>query len=304
MDTIRSLRCFVRAVELGSLSAVAREEGTTQPTVSKLMAALERELGVRLLERSTTSLQPTPQGSRFYQRALGVLAEYQEAVADARGQTDTPAGLVRVNAPSAFGQFRLNAMLAPFLARYPQVDIELILDDRMVDLVKDGVDIAVRQGRELPQDAVARLAGVSPRQLVAAPSYLRAHGKPKQPQDLPQFDYIRFAWLADGDLLTLQRGDQTEIVHTRGRYRVNNALAIRESLVDGGGIGLCPLWLVQDLLDSGTLVRVLPAWQGRQQPLHLLAPSRRYQPLRARLLLDYLATQIAQLPGYKGYKPA
>jgi DNA-binding transcriptional LysR family regulator len=259
---------------------------------------------VRLLERSTTSLQPTPQGSRFYQRALGVLAEYQEAVADARGQTDTPAGLVRVNAPSAFGQFRLNAMLAPFLARYPQVDIELILDDRMVDLVKDGVDIAVRQGRELPQDAVARLAGVSPRQLVAAPSYLRAHGKPKQPQDLPQFDYIRFAWLADGDLLTLQRGDQTEIVHTRGRYRVNNALAIRESLADGGGIGLCPLWLVQDLLDSGTLVRVLPAWQGRQQPLHLLAPSRRYQPLRARLLLDYLATQIAQLPGYKGYKPA
>ena len=141
MDTIRSLRCFVRAVELGSLSAVAREEGTTQPTVSKLMAALERELGVRLLERSTTSLQPTPQGSRFYQRALGVLAEYQEAVAEVRGQTETPAGLIRVNAPAAFGQFRLNALLAPFLARYPQVDIELILDDRMVDLVKEGVGV-------------------------------------------------------------------------------------------------------------------------------------------------------------------
>jgi DNA-binding transcriptional LysR family regulator len=298
MDTIRSLRCFVRAVELGSLSAVAREEGTTQPTVSKLMAALERELGVRLLERSTTSLQPTPQGSRFYQRALGVLAEYQEAVADARGQTDTPAGLVRVNAPSAFGQFRLNALLAPFLEKYPQVDIELILDDRMVDLVKDGVDIAVRQGRELPPDAVARLAGVSPRQLVAAPGYLRAHGTPQQPQDLARFDYIRFAWLADGDLLTLQRGERVEAIHTRGRYRVNNALAIRESLAAGGGIGLCPLWLVQDLLDGGALARVLPEWQGQPQPLHLLSPSRRYQPLRARLLLDHLATEIARLPGY------
>lgn len=298
MDTIRSLRCFVRAVELGSLSAVAREEGTTQPTVSKLMAALERDLGVRLLERSTTSLQATPQGSRFYQRALGVLAEYQEAVAEARGQTETPAGLIRVNAPAAFGQFRLNAMLAPFLAQYPQVDIELILDDRMVDLVKEGVDIAVRQGRDLPPDAIARKVAVSPRQLVAAPCYLQAHGNPRKPQDLARFDYIRFAWLADGDVLTLHKGDLTETVLTQGRYRVNNALAIRESLAAGGGIGLCPLWLVQDLLDSGTLVRVLPSWHGQPQPLHLLSPSRRYQPLRARLLLDYLSAQIAQLPGY------
>lgn len=298
MDTIRSLRCFVRAVELGSLSAVAREERITQPTVSKLMAALERELGVRLLERSTTSLQPTPQGGRFYQRALGVLAEYQEAVAEARGQTDTPAGLIRVNAPAAFGQFRLNAMLASFLEQYPQVDIELILDDRMVDLVKEGVDIALRQGRELPPDAVARLAGVSPRHLVAAPSYLRLRGQPRQPAELADFDYIRFAWLADGDMLMLHSGDKIESLVTRGRYRVNHALAIRDSLAAGGGIGLCPLWLVQDLLDSGALVRVLPGWEGQPQALHLLSPSRRYQPLRARLLLDHLARQIAQLPGY------
>lgn len=298
MDTIRSLRCFVRAIELGSLSAVAREERTTQPTVSKIVAALERELGVRLLERSTTSLQATPQGMRFYQRALGVLAEYQEAVAEARGQTETPAGLIRVNAPAAFGQFRLNAMLAPFLARYPQVDIELILDDRMVDLVKEGVDIAVRQGRELPPDAIARLAGTSPRQLVASPAYLHARGKPKQPQDMARHDYIRFAWLADGDLLTLHRGEQTETVQTSGRYRVNHALAIREALAAGGGIGLCPLWLVQDLLNDGKLVRVLPRWHGQEQPIHLLSPSRRYQPLRARLLLDYLAEQITLLPGY------
>jgi DNA-binding transcriptional LysR family regulator len=243
-------------------------------------------------------MQPTPQGSRFYQRALGVLAEYQEAMAEARGQTETPAGLIRVNAPAAFGQFRLNALLAPFLARYPQVDIELILDDRMVDLVKEGVDIAVRQGRDLPPDAIARLVAVSPRQLVAAPSYLQANGKPRQPQDLARFDYIRFAWLADGDLLTLHKGERTETVLTQGRYRVNNALAIRESLAAGGGIGLCPLWLVQDLLDSGELVRVLASWHGQSQPLHLLSPSRRYQPLRARLLLDYLSTQIALLPGY------
>lgn len=298
MDTIRSLRCFTRAVELGSLSAVAREEGSTQPTISKLMAALERELGVRLLERSTTSLQATPQGMRFYQRALGVLAEYQEAVAEARGQTETPAGLIRVNAPAAFGQFRLNALLAPFLAAYPKVDIELILDDRMVDLVKEGVDIAIRQGHELPPDAIARMAGISPRQLVASPAYLKAHGTPRRPQDLTRHDYIRFAWLAHGDTLTLHNGERTETIQTHGRYRVNNALAIRDSLAAGGGIGLCPMWLVQDLLDSGALVLVLRKWHGQAQPLHLLSPSRRYQPVRVRLLLDYLTEQIRRLPGY------
>lgn len=297
MDTIRSLRCFVRAVELGSLSAVAREEGTTQPTVSKLMAALERELGVRLLERSTTSLRPTPQGSRFYQRALGVLAEYHEAVAEARGETDTPAGLVRVNAPAAFGQFRLNALLASFMTMHPQVDIELVLDDRMVDLVRDGVDIALRQGTELPPDAIARAVGISPRHLVAAPSYL-ARGTPQQPQDLAQHDYIRFAWLAEGGMVTLHRDGQTVSVMTHGRFRVNHALAIRDSLLAGGGIGLCPLWLVQDLLDAGTLVRVLPPWEGAPQPLHLLCPTRRYQPLKVRLLLDYLQAQIPSLPGF------
>ncbi|HEX7986316.1 MAG TPA: substrate binding domain-containing protein, partial [Duganella sp.] len=203
-----------------------------------------------------------------------------------------------VNAPAAFGQFRLNALLAAFLEQYPQVDIELILDDRMVDLVKEGVDIALRQGGELPPDAVARLAGISPRHLVAAPFYLRRRGQPRQPAELVDFDYIRFAWLADGDMLTLRSGDKIESVATRGRYRVNHALAIRESLAAGGGIGLCPLWLVQDLLDSGALVRVLPEWEGQPQALHLLSPSRRYQPLRARLLLDHLVGHLAQLPGY------
>ncbi|MET0322993.1 MAG: substrate binding domain-containing protein [Duganella sp.] len=227
-----------------------------------------------------------------------MLAQYHEAVAEARGQTDTPAGLIRVNAPAAFGQFRLNALLAGFMAAYPQVDIELILDDRMVDLVRDGVDLAVRQGPELPPDAVARAVGVSARYLVAAPSYLQQRGAPLQPQDLAEHDYIRFAWLAGGDALTLQGEGRTVSVVTRGRLRVNHALAIRDSLVAGGGIGLCPRWLVQDVLDSGALVRVLPPWEGAPQPLRLLRPTRRYQPLRTRLLGDYLAQHIAALPGF------
>ena len=299
MDTIRSLQYFVRAVELGSLSAVAREHGTTQPTVSKAVAALEDSLGVRLLERNTASLSPTVQGQRFYARSKGVLEDYAEAVADARGQTQTASGLLRVNAPVALGQFLLNALVQEFLAQYPEMEIELILNDRMADLVEEGVDVALRLGSELPPDAIARKIASSPRWLVAAPAYLESRPALRQPEDLAAHDYIRSAWLSTGGTVELHNGERRVQVETQGRYRVNNALAIRESLAMGGGVGLCPAWLVQDLLASRSLTRVLPGWQGLTQDLSLLYPSRRHQPLRARLFMDFLQARLAQAAGFE-----
>lgn len=299
MDTIRCLQYYVRAVELGSLSAVAREQGTTQPTVSKAIAALEERLGVRLLERSTASLSPTVQGRRFYQRSKGVLEEYVDAVAEARGQTAKAAGLLRVNAPVALGQFRLNALVQDFLAQYPDMEIELILNDRMVDLVEEGVDVALRLGGDLPPHAVARRIGSSPRWLVASPAYLKGRQPLNGPEDLAQHDYIRYAWLSSGDRVELidelSDGMRTVAVETHGRFRVNNALAIRDSLAMGAGIGLCPAWLVQDLLAARKLRRVLPQWQGQPQEAHLLYPSRRYQPLRARVFMDFLQARLRQV---------
>lgn len=288
MDTLRSLQCFVRAVELGSLSAVAREQHTTQSNISKIVAALEQDLGVRLLERSTASLSPTVPGRRFYERARGVLEEYADAVADVRGESAAASGLLRINAPVALGQFRLNGFVQEFLRQYPGIEVELILNDRMVDMVEEGVDIAVRLGGELPPNVVARRIGASPRLLVAAPSYLKAHGTPRAPEDLAAHEYIRFAWASSGDALELTDGTRSVTVATHGRYRVNNALAIRDTLAAGGGIGLCPEWLVQDLLAQRKLRRVLRNWQGSVQELHLLYPSRRYLPHRVRLMLDFL----------------
>lgn len=288
MDTLRSLQCFVRAVELGSLSAVAREQHTTQSNISKIVAALEEDLGVRLLERSTASLSPTVPGRRFYERARGVLEEYADAVADVRGESAAASGLLRINAPVALGQFRLNGFVQEFLRQYPGIEVELILNDRMVDMVEEGVDIAVRLGGELPPNVVARRIGASPRLLVAAPAYLKAHGTPQAPQDLAAHEYIRFAWASSGDALELTDGTRSVTVATHGRYRVNNALAIRDTLAAGGGIGLCPEWLVQDLLAQRKLRRVLRDWQGSAQELHLLYPSRRYLPHRVRLMLDFL----------------
>jgi len=300
MDTMKSLHWFVRAVELGSLSAVARESGTTQPTVSKVIAALERELGIRLLARTTASLAPTTQGQRFYERAKGVLAEFDEAVTDARGGSASMQGLLRINAPVALGQFRLNALVLDFMAAHPAIEVELILNDRMVDLVEEGVDVALRLGGPLPQDAVARRIASSPRWLVAAPAYLERHAAPQTPQQLAQHDYVRFAWLPAGDDVTLTEAAQCVTVRTAGRYRVNNALAIRASIAAGAGIGLCPVWLVDDLLSTGELRRVLPAWQGDTQLLHLLYPERRYQPARARAFADFIAARLPTVPGFGG----
>lgn len=298
MDTLRLMHLFTRAVDLGSLSAVAREAGTTQPTVSKAINALEAHLGVRLLERSTTGLLATAEGVRFHERARRLLDEYDDALADVRGHARQATGLLRVNAPVALGQFHLNALAQEFLALHSDIEIELILNDRFVDLVGDGVDVAVRLGGPLPPDSVARTIAVSPRWLVAAPMYLAAHARVKRPDDLARHEFIRFAWLADGDELALQRGAEVMKVTTRGRYRVNNALAIRDSLLAGAGIGLCPQWLVHDLVQAGRLARVLPGWSGTPQKVALVTPSRRYQPARARLFMDFLAARIGALPGW------
>ncbi|MBQ5949088.1 LysR family transcriptional regulator [Massilia sp. ST3] len=297
MDTLRAMRTFVRTVELGSLSSAAREYGTTQPTVSKLLAQLERHLAVRLFERSTRGLTPTEQGQRFYRDAKLVLEQFDAAVSGVQGMTGQASGLLRINAPVALGQYRLNAMVQQFLAAHPGMEIELILNDRFVDLVEEGVDLAFRLGGSLPPDAIGRHLATIPRMLVAAPAYLARRGAPAQPADLPAHDFVRFAWTPGATIDLFSEGEQRQ-VETASRYRVNNALAIREALALGSGIGLCPEWLVRDLLDSGELVRVLPGWSARPQDLYLLYPSRQYQPLRTKLFIEFATGQLATLPGF------
>ena len=297
MDSLRAMRTFVRTVELGSLSAAARELGTTQPTVSKLLAQLEQQLAVRLFERSTRGLAPTGQGQRFYRDAKLLVEQFDAAVSEVQGMSGQASGLLRINAPVALGQYRINAMVQQFLAAHPGIDIELILNDRFVDLVEEGVDIVFRLGGRLPPDAIGRHLASTPRMLVASPAYLDRRGAPAEPGDLAEHDFVRFAW-TPGAAVDLVRGRDEVRVPTSSRYRVNNALAIREALVLGSGIGLCPAWLVRDLLDSGELVRVLEDWSARPQELHLLYPSRQYQPLRARLFIDFAAGHFGSLPGF------
>ena len=298
MDTLRAMQVFVRTLELGSLTAAAREFDMTQPTVSKLLSQLERQLGVRLFERSTRGLSPTEQGQRFHADARLVLEQYDAAVNAVQGMNGQPAGQLRINAPVALGQYRINAMVQRFLADHPGIDIELILNDRFVDLVEEGVDLAFRLGGTLPPDAVGRHLATVERFLVASPGYCARRGMPALPADLGTHDLVRFAW-TPGNSIDLFRGEERVRLAVGGRFRANNAMAIREALALDSGIGICPDWLVRDLLDSGELVRILPAWSAPPQDLTLLYPSRRYQPLRTRLFIDFAASQFAALPGFE-----
>lgn len=300
VDAFRSLRLFTRVFELGSFSAAAREGGLSQPTISKVVAALERSLGARLLERSTTSLTPTEEGRRFYERARAMLDAYADALADVRGQAQSISGPLTVHAPVGLGELHLNRLIMVFLARHQGIEVELILHDRAVDLVEEGVDVAIRLGSKLPPNAVARRVGVSPRVLVAAPAYLAAAPMPQRPEDLADHEYIRYAGHASSSNLEFSNEAERVFVSTRGRFRVNNSLAIREALLAGVGLASAPSWLVQDLIDSGALAPLLSEWRMPTQPLHLLYPSRRYQPFRARALLQFLDAELPKLRGVNG----
>ncbi|KFG94550.1 LysR family transcriptional regulator [Burkholderia paludis] len=299
MDSLRSMRVFVRAIELGNFSAVAREEGTGQPTISKIVAAFERQLGVRLLERSTTSLAPTDEGRRFYDRCKRVLDEYASAVAEVRGQTVRPVGKLVVNAPLGLGELRLNALVLEFLAAWPEIEVELQLTDRVIDLVEEGVDVAIRLGHQLPPDVVARQVASSPRLLVATPGYVSQAPKLRRPEDLARHPYVGYARADIASELTFARRDEQVAVPVHGRYRVNSSMALRECFLAGNAVGSAPAWLVQDLIDGGQLVRLLPAWDMvPPHVLHLVYASRRYLPLRTRTFLQFMERRIPGLPGF------
>lgn len=297
MDQLKGMQFFVRVVETGSLSAAARDAGITQPTVSKTMSNLERVVGARLLERSTTGLTVTEAGKRFYERAKRVLDAYEEALADVHGALEQPSGMLRVSAPVGIGQAHLSAAIQQFLAAHPGIQVELILNDRMIDLVEEGVDLAVRLGGGLPGNLVARKVASSPRVLVAAPNYLDRCGTPATLQELAVHNFVRFAWLQGGDRIAFHRTGEVAEIEVRGRFRVNNSFAVRQCLASGFALGMAPLWLVEDLLQSGQLVRILPEWEAAPHEVHLLYPSRRFMPVRTRALIEFLQATIPGWPG-------
>lgn len=296
--TLDRMRSFVRIVERGSLSAVAREFGLGQSTVSRQLLELEQALGVVLVSRSTRRLALTEDGARYHAHCLQILRLVEQAADEVLATRQAPAGTIRVSCTAAFGVRQLAPILFAFQDRHPAIGIDLNLTDERIDLAREGVDLALRLGPLADSEAKLRSLGRSRRILVAAPSYLARHGRPRRPEDLAGHEGIRMTNIPGSAQLALTGTDgESHLVPFGGRFRVDHGLAAREALLAGRGMGPTHLWLVDDLLADGRLEPILPGYTAAPVPLSLLIRPDRAGVARIRLLIEHLTEEITRVPG-------
>lgn len=302
--TFERLRTFVRVAERGNLSAVARELGVGQSTVTRHLRELEEAVGVPLLSRTTRRVTMTDEGRGYYANSVHILRLAEQAGDEARGTRGAPAGTIRISCTAAFGILHVSRLIFAFQDRYLNIGIDLSLTDERIDLVREGVDVALRLGPLSDSSLKLRALGQSRRLLVAAPDYLAARGMPAVPQDLAGHEGIRMSNIAGSDILALQGpGGERHAVPFGGRLRVDHGLAAREALVAGRGIAPAHRWLVDDLLAAGRLVAILPDYSLPPVPLSMLIVPQRAGIARVRLLVDVLAEQVAGIPGIERPRP-
>ncbi len=290
-DRIELMQTFVRIVEAGSLSAAAVRTGTTQPTVSRRLQALERVLGVRLIQRSTHSMRLTIDGERCFERAKDLLANWAALAADLRGARDEPDGVLRVVAPHAFGQERLVEPLADYLRRYPQVTVEWLLhdDSAIQDFIAAGIDCAIQVGEVTDCSLVAiRLAEV-PRLVVAAPALTVGRAEPVGIDELADLPWIALRHYYRNEV-TLRHVDSGEVRRfgIAPRVSTDSLYALRSATLHGLGASIGSAWLLSDDIAAGRLTRLVPDWQASPLPVYLVYPHARFYPARLRHFVDIM----------------
>jgi len=302
--TLERMRTFVRVAERGSLSAVARELGIGQSTVTRHLRELEEAVGVPLLSRTTRRVTMTDEGSRYYADSVQILRLVEQAGDEARGTRGAPAGTIRISCSAAIGVLHISRLIFAFQDRYPDIAVDLSLTDERVDLVREGVDIALRLGPLTDSSMKLRPLGQIRRLMVAAPDYLAARGTPSVPQDLSGHEGIRMSNVAGSEIIVLQGpGGERHAVPFGGRFRIDHGLAAREALVAGRGIAPAHRWLVDDLLAAGRLKAILPDYTLPSVPLSMLIVPERAGIARVRLLIDFLAEEIGRIPGIERPRP-
>jgi DNA-binding transcriptional LysR family regulator len=294
MVELAQLRAFAEAVRLGSLAAAGRSLGLSRSQVGKLVAALERSLGVQLLVRTSRALTLTDAGRDYHETALEVLARLAEADAVIASRQHEPQGSLRINAPMSFGVHRLARMLPAFMERYPRISIDLHLDDRIIDPVEGGYDVTVRIAALADSQFIARRLCDVPRTLCAAPAYVSRHGSPAVPQDLRRHACLHYGYLASGSDWRLEsHGVRAESVPVRGPLCSNNAEALLEAARGGAGVALLPRFLAVQAIDAGELVELLPGWHAPPIGAYALFVKQRSLPAATRVFVDFLVERLA-----------
>jgi DNA-binding transcriptional LysR family regulator len=287
---------FARVVDAGNFSAAARQLGTTPSTVSRQIKRLEEALGTRLLERSTRSVRVTDSGAQIYRYCRDMVGAASGAVDVAGQAVGEPRGKVSVSAPIAFARTVIHPLIPEFLRSWPDVDVQLVFEDREIDPLRDDVDIVIRLTRSPPPGLAARQLGSVKWLLCASPAYLDAHGTPAGPRDLERHECLYLGETVDDNRWHFRRGVETQALDVRGRYIANDAGARLDAALQGWGIASLPDFAAADALRQGGLVQVLTGWVFEARPymgpVWLLYPPNRFLPSKVRALIDHLATHL------------
>jgi DNA-binding transcriptional LysR family regulator len=294
MDRLQVMHMFVRVVETGSFSKAAREFSTTQPTVSKQIAATEERLKVRLLNRNTRGVSLTESGALYYEKCKIIVRETEEADNIVRLRQSQAQGLLRIGTSVAFGRRVIVPLALDFMKKHPQVQLDLSFEDRYTDLVSQGLDVAVRMGKLADSSLGARYLGVNPWVMVAAPRYLKKFGTPKKPRDLSGHAALIYSSVLGDDVWRLfsPKGEAVT-VPVAGRLRSNNLSAVLAAARNGLGIAAMPRYVAADSLASGQVLEVLAGHSLAEQEIHAVFPSPKLVPGKVQAFVAYLQGRFA-----------
>jgi DNA-binding transcriptional LysR family regulator len=293
MDRLAVMETFVRIVEMGSFSAAARRMNVGQPTVSKTIAQLEERLGVRLLTRTTRGLRPTEAGQTYFARARIAILEADEAERAARGVNAGLEGRLRVCACVAFGKIHLIPHLPAFLSAHPELSIDLVLEDRPIDLLEEGFDLALRAGPLCDSALVARTIARSGRLVLATPEYFRRAGEPRSPNDLERHQAVVYALDAGGGASWLfRRGREETLAILPDRLRVSGSEALRTAVLRGLGLAVVPRWMFDPELEAGDVRAVLTNWVLPNSDLQVVYSAGRLANAKTRAFVRFIESAL------------
>ncbi len=295
MDRYTALQVFRHVAELNSFAGAGRRLGLSPAAISKNIAELEAHVGARLINRTTRRMALTEEGRIYLEyvvRGLDVLSDADQALSPIK---TGPSGSLRVSAPMTVTLTRLSAAFPRFLSRYPEITLDLHLDDRRVDLIGEGFDLAIRGSDNLEDSSlIARKLAVMSHVLCAAPSYFEVHGKPMKPADLKSHNCVRFSLSGHANTWEFSKDGRTERVAVNARYSVTSSLAVRDALREGFGLSLMPYPYVENDLKEGRLQSALDAWSTVDTTLYAVYPSRQHLAPKIRVFLDFLLDEFSQ----------
>lgn len=303
MDTLESMRAFARVVELGGFTAAARSLNISPAMVTKHIAHLEDRVGARLLNRTTRQVRPTDAGQDYLERCLALLAGIEEAESIAGAATRAPKGTLRVTAPVEFGNAHLAPLVTPFMQRYPDITLALDFTNRLVDLVQEGYDVAIRIAQTLDTGLIGRRLATSRFHVVASPAYLERHGRPPTPQAVAEHACLTFGLPTLWSEWPFARDGATTKVRIESRLISTSSEALRRAACEGAGISWLPTFVCGGDLRSGALISLFPAYDIGALGIYALYPHRQFLPVRTRAFLDFLAQQIGSDPDLDPWAP-